>query len=91
MLDVRMRKEQTLTDLRWGFVEDYTALVGQLINKGYTKAEIKSAQVWAYEGLFIFFYHHPVNGDIIRLTLRTLLVSEGTKSRMARKNIKTSQ
>ena len=88
MVDVRMRKEQTLTDLRWGFVEDYTALVGQLINKGYTKAEIKSAQVWAYEGLFIFFYHHPVNGDIIRFNIKNPFGIRGYEIKDGKKEYK---
>lgn len=66
MLRVRRRSENTLKDFKVGFVKDMAKLNEGLYRRGFTDEEIKASKVWAYEGLFIFYYRNPENGYIVR-------------------------
>ncbi|MCX8074128.1 MAG: toprim domain-containing protein [Clostridia bacterium] len=70
MLNVRKRREDTLKHFKFGFSFGYLDLYHELLAEGYTKEEIKSARIWVPEGLFVFFYKHPITKDIVRINTK---------------------
>ena len=70
LLSIRKRKPETIEAFKIGFSLDYISLQRSLIEAGYTKEEIKAANIWVPEGLFVFFYKNPVTGDITRLNTK---------------------
>lgn len=70
LTEIRQRKQSTIEDFQIGFVRNYIQLRQELLSNGYTSDEIKEAKVWASEGLIIYFYTHPLSGDIIRINTK---------------------
>jgi hypothetical protein len=70
MLNIRKRREDSLKAFKFGFAKDYLGLYHELLAEGYAKEEIKDAKVWLPEGLFVFFYKHPITKDIVRINTK---------------------
>lgn len=70
MIDIRGRQMQTLIDFKFGFSSNYPDLAEDLSAAGYTEDEIKKAEVWLPEGLFVFFYKHPTTHEIMRMNTK---------------------
>lgn len=70
MLMVRKRNINTIKHFKIGFSCNYFDLLNNLMAEGYTKEEIKDAKVWVPEGVFVYFYRHPVTKDIVRLNTK---------------------
>lgn len=67
---VRKRKRETIDTFKIGFTGNYLVLHRELMDLGYSKEEIKAAEVWAPEGLFIYHYHNPTTNDIVRFNTK---------------------
>ena len=70
MFNIRKRRENTLKSFKFGFSKNYLELFQELMSEGYSKEEIKQAKVWIPEGLFVFFYKHPITKDIVRINTK---------------------
>ena len=70
MLTIRKRNLETIKGYSMGFCEDYLELHGHLLSMGFTKEDIKETKVWIPEGVFVFFYRHPITKDIVRLNIK---------------------
>lgn len=70
LLNVRQRKPETINQFHIGFSEDYFTLRQELMAQNYTAEEIKSAQVWMPDGVFVYFYEYPLTGDIVRMNIK---------------------
>lgn len=70
MLNVRKRKKSTLEKFKVGFSLEYVDLYKLLCSKGYTPDEIKESRIWMPEGVFVFFYRHPFNKNIVRINTK---------------------
>lgn len=67
---IRKRSVNTLKQFKVGFSYNYFELFNTLLAEGYSKEEIKEAKVWVPEGVFVFFYRHPITKDIVRLNTK---------------------
>lgn len=70
MLNVRKRKKSTLEKFKIGFSRNYIELFKLLTSKGYLKEEIKDSRIWMPDGVFVFFYRHPLNKNIVRINTK---------------------
>jgi len=70
MMRIRRRSEQTLKEMKVGFVNNRSALTSLLYQKGYTDEEIKDAKIFCYPGLFVFYYKDPYSGYITRINTK---------------------
>ena len=70
LLNVRRRSITTITDFKIGFSNQFSELQQQLLTAGYTREEIKDANIWIPEGLFVFFYKNPVTKEITRVNTK---------------------
>lgn len=70
LLNVRRRKHETLTAFQIGFCDDYFSIKNSLISDGFTEDEIKEAKVWVPEHTFVYFYEHPLTGEIVRINIK---------------------
>lgn len=78
MTNVRQRQLNTLKVFKVGFSYKYFDLYNTLLAEGYSKEEIKEAKVWVPEGVFVFFYRHPITKDIVRVNTKNPFSSRFT-------------
>lgn len=70
LIKIRQRKMNTIQNMRIGFAYNYLELHKELLACGYTKEQIKAAKAWVPEGLFIYYYKHPVTKEIVRINTK---------------------
>lgn len=70
LLNVRRRKLETLQTFQVGFCDSYFEIQNKLLADGFTQNECKEAKIWVPDGTYVYFYEHPLSGDIVRLNIK---------------------
>lgn len=71
LINKRGRKESTIKDFMIGYSKDFIELKIALRSAGFTEEEISATKLEkAPEGVLLYFYHHPITKDIIRVNCK---------------------